>query len=186
MIYKPKETTKLYEYTALGAYFLAVCVFLTNIRTGVAAAVHGTWGEVDEATGVNVIAASQVIAATLLFGALFIEAGRYYQTIEDEFAEAEYQKLVQKQQEEDELAQADAAKEEEKKLKKEQRNAKKYGHGAASGAAGRSEEPTIKEGTPAAVAAAKEEEKVEDEVEKIEEKKKQADGNVKQRKSRKS
>lgn len=89
---------------------------------------HGKWGEVDMPTGINVIAASETMMVVLLFGAGFMQAGRYYQIIEDEKSDVEYAKLVAKAEEEEKLAEEARKEEEEKQAKKDARNAKKYGH----------------------------------------------------------
>ncbi|CCH44745.1 Secretory component protein SHR3 [Wickerhamomyces ciferrii] len=77
-LYKPSEDSKYFEYGSLLLYVLAVCVYLTNLRTGADSALHGEWGEVDANTGINVIAASSSMIVFLLGGIIMLQVGLYY------------------------------------------------------------------------------------------------------------
>lgn len=128
LVYKPSSSLKLYDYTSLGVYFLTLCVFITNIKTGIDAAVYDTWGEVDMPMGINVIGATFVMIVIMLIGVLVLQAGRYYQILEDERAEEEYIKLSEQAKKEEQEKLAKEKEEQEKQAKKDARNAKKYGH----------------------------------------------------------
>ncbi|GMM36912.1 Shr3 protein [Saccharomycopsis crataegensis] len=128
VLYKPGANLKLYDYTSLGLYFFGVCVAITNIKTGIAAAAYGTWGEVDMPTGINVIGASQCMMVFFLLGVLVLQAGRYYQIIEDENSEIEYQQRLKEFEKQERERQEEEEKEAEKQAKKDARNEKKYGH----------------------------------------------------------
>ncbi|KAK6465243.1 hypothetical protein DFJ63DRAFT_310343 [Scheffersomyces coipomensis] len=77
-LYKPNEEAKYFEYGTLALYMVAVVVYLTNLRVGVASAVAGQWGDVDSGTGINVIAASQFLIVLVLIGVFILQGGLYY------------------------------------------------------------------------------------------------------------
>lgn len=77
-LYKPSEDSKYFEYGTLGLVMVAVVIYLTNLRIGVNSCITGEWGEVDEATGINVMAASQFMIVVALTGALLLQGGLYY------------------------------------------------------------------------------------------------------------
>ncbi|KAF5093225.1 hypothetical protein D0Z00_004174 [Geotrichum galactomycetum] len=92
---------------------VGIVIYLTNLRRGGASAVAHEWGEVDEHTGINIIAASQVLIVLTFLGVIGLQIGQYWAEIEDS-------KLAAKAQEEEEAAiaatkaaRADAAKAEE-------------------------------------------------------------------------
>ena len=60
-LYKPDEDAKYFEYGSLGLFMVGVVIYLTNLRTGVNSCLVGQWGDVDYQTGINVMAASQVM-----------------------------------------------------------------------------------------------------------------------------
>ncbi|ODQ66101.1 Shr3 amino acid permease chaperone [Nadsonia fulvescens var. elongata DSM 6958] len=82
-LYKPSESNKLFDGGSLFLYMIGVAIYLTNLRRGVQSAVAGTWGEVDEATGINVIAASQVMIVFVLLGVLGLQLGQFWAEHED-------------------------------------------------------------------------------------------------------
>lgn len=93
-LYKPTGDAKLFEYGSLFLFMVGVIIYLTNVRTGVNAAVAGEWGDVDAYTGVNVIAASEVMAVVALIGVLVLQGGLWYanwenRTIQEKYAAAE-------------------------------------------------------------------------------------------------
>lgn len=77
-IYKCDPDALYFEYGTLGLFVLAIIIYLTNLRTGLYSCIYGNWGEVDMPTGINVMAASQVMIILVLFGILFLQAGLYY------------------------------------------------------------------------------------------------------------
>jgi len=77
-VYKPAEDAKYFEYGSLFLYVLAFCIYLTNLKTGAMSALHGDWGEVDENTGINVIAASSIMIIFLLGAIITLQVGLYY------------------------------------------------------------------------------------------------------------
>ncbi|CAI5759412.1 unnamed protein product [Candida verbasci] len=109
-LYKPEEDAKYFEYGSLGLFMIGVIIYLTNLRTGINSCISGEWGEVDSATGINVIAASQVMIIFVLFGVLLLQGGLYYaqwydEKLKSEFyaKEAEEAANAAKQQEVDEV-----------------------------------------------------------------------------------
>lgn len=77
-LYKPNDDAKYFEYGSLGLFMVGLIIYLTNLRVGVNSCLSGQWGEVDPATGVNVIAASQVMIILVLVGVLVLQGGLYY------------------------------------------------------------------------------------------------------------
>lgn len=79
-LYKPNEEATYFEYGTLGLYVLAFIIYLTNLRTGVNSCLYDSWGEVDMPTGINVMAASQIMIVLVLVGVLTMQGGLYYAT----------------------------------------------------------------------------------------------------------
>ncbi|CAK7892411.1 secretory component protein Shr3p [[Candida] anglica] len=77
-LYKPDEEAKYFEYGSLGLLMVSIIIYLTNLRTGINSCVVGNWGDVDMATGINVMAASQIMIVLALVGVLFLQGGLYY------------------------------------------------------------------------------------------------------------
>lgn len=91
-LYKPIDDAKYFEYGSLGLMMLAIVIYLSNIRIGVNSTLTGEWGEVDMATGINVMAASQVMCVVALVGVLFLQGGLYYAQWYDARAQAAFYK----------------------------------------------------------------------------------------------
>lgn len=89
-LFKPHPDTKYFEYGTLGLMMLAVVIYLTNLRIGVNSALTGMWGEVDAATGINVVAASQFMMVVALFGVLVLQGGLYYAEWYEKKIQAEF------------------------------------------------------------------------------------------------
>lgn len=104
-LYKPLEDAKYFEYGTLGLFMVAIIIYLTNLRVGVASAVSGQWGDVDMPTGINVIAASEVMIVIVLSGVLLLQGGLYYAQWYDEKLQARFFK----EQAEEEAAATSAA-----------------------------------------------------------------------------
>lgn len=77
-IYKPSEDVKYFEYATLGMFVLGIVIYIANIRVGVLSAVHNQWGEVDQNTGISVMAASQLMVIFVFVGILVLQGGFYY------------------------------------------------------------------------------------------------------------
>lgn len=77
-LFKPHPEAKYFEWGTLAAIMVAIMIYFTNLRIGVNSCVTGQWGDVDEITGVNVMAASQFMIAVALFGVLVLQGGLYY------------------------------------------------------------------------------------------------------------
>ncbi|KAF3986767.1 hypothetical protein FT663_04269 [Candidozyma haemuli var. vulneris] len=77
-LYKPHEDVKYFEYGTLGLMMVGIVIYLTNLRIGVNSCITGEWGEVDQNTGINVMAASQFMIVIALSGVLILQAGLYY------------------------------------------------------------------------------------------------------------
>lgn len=89
-ILKPSDELKYFEYGSFLVYVLAVCCYVSNIRFGVYSAQAGQWGEVDEFTGLAVIAASEVIVVFLLLGLVIIQSGLFYAKYEDDIVKSQF------------------------------------------------------------------------------------------------
>lgn len=77
-LFKPLEDAKYFEYGTLVMYMVGVVIYLSNLRIGINSCIHGDWGDVDMNTGINVIAASQVMIVFALVGVLVLQGGLYY------------------------------------------------------------------------------------------------------------
>lgn len=91
-IYKPNPELQIFEYGSLGMFVLGICVFLTNIKTGVESSVHGTWGEVTQNQGLAVIASSNIILLLVFSGVIALQAGLWYTEWEYESRLEKYNK----------------------------------------------------------------------------------------------
>lgn len=91
----------MFEYASLGLYVLGICVFITNIKTGIECTLTGQWGEVTENQGLAVIASSTIILEVVFLGVLFLQAGLWYSNYD-------YQKRLKKFYEEEAIAEANA------------------------------------------------------------------------------
>ncbi|KAL6451836.1 SHR3 Secretory component protein SHR3 [Candida maltosa Xu316] len=89
-LYKPEEDAKYFEYGSLGLFMIAIIIYLTNLRTGVNSCLAGVWGDVDYKTGLNVMAASQVMIIFVLVGVLVLQGGLYYAQWYDEKLKEEF------------------------------------------------------------------------------------------------
>lgn len=77
-IYKPNPDLKLFEYASLGMYVMGICVFITNIKTGIECSLTHNWGEVSEQQGIAVIGSSNVILLAVFFGVLLLQGGLWW------------------------------------------------------------------------------------------------------------
>lgn len=77
-LYKPLDDAKYFEYGTLGLMMAGIVIYLTNLRIGINSCLTGEWGEVDQNTGINVMAASQFLIVIALVGVLILQAGLYY------------------------------------------------------------------------------------------------------------
>lgn len=82
-LYKPSESNKLFDGGSLFLYVVGLVIYATNLRRGGASAVYGEWGEVDEFTGINIIAASQVLIVLTFLGVIGLQVGQYWAEVED-------------------------------------------------------------------------------------------------------
>ncbi|KAI5965631.1 SHR3 [Candida pseudojiufengensis] len=89
-LYKPDEDAKYFEYGSLGLFMISIIIYLTNLRTGVNSCITGEWGDVDFATGINVMAASQIMILLALVGVLVLQGGLYYAQWYDEKLKLEF------------------------------------------------------------------------------------------------
>ncbi|KAK9458840.1 Shr3 amino acid permease chaperone [Lipomyces oligophaga] len=97
-LYKPSESNKLFDGGSLVLYMAGLIIYLANIRQGFLSALSGDWGDVDEKTGINVLAASQVIIAFTLVGVLGLQLGQYWAEVQDEEELRRYQLEEKKEQ----------------------------------------------------------------------------------------
>lgn len=104
-LYKPLEDSKYFEYGSLGLFMAGIIIYLTNLRIGVNSCLTGQWGEVDQNTGISVMAASTVMIVVVLFGVLVLQAGLYYA----EWYDGEIKKEFFAKEAEEEAAAAAAA-----------------------------------------------------------------------------
>ncbi|KAA8915674.1 hypothetical protein TRICI_002186 [Trichomonascus ciferrii] len=77
-LYKPSESNKLFDGGSMFLYILGIAIYLTNLRQGAEAVLTRQWGDVDEHTGINVIAASQVFIVFTLLGVAGLQLGQYW------------------------------------------------------------------------------------------------------------
>lgn len=77
-IYKPNPELQIFEYCSLGLYVLGICVFITNIKTGIECSISHQWGEVSENQGLAVIGSSNIILLVMFFGVLLLQFGLWY------------------------------------------------------------------------------------------------------------
>lgn len=89
-LYKPIEDAKYFEYGTLGLVMISIIIYLTNLRVGINSCSSGDWGEVDMPTGINVMAASQVMMIVALIGVLVLQGGLYYASWYDEKLKKEF------------------------------------------------------------------------------------------------
>lgn len=89
-LYKPDNDALYFEYGTLALMMLLIVVYLTNLRVGVNLCLLGDWGEVDQGTGINVMAASQTMVVIVLLGVLFLQGGLYYAELEDRRLKEEF------------------------------------------------------------------------------------------------
>ncbi|CEP64652.1 Shr3p LALA0_S12e03796g [Lachancea lanzarotensis] len=83
-IYKPNSELQTFEYASLVMYVIGICLFITNIKTGIESAVSGEWGEVTPNQGVAVIGSSNIILIVVFIGVLLLQAGLTYSNWEFE------------------------------------------------------------------------------------------------------
>lgn len=110
-IYKPNPELSMFEYASLGLYVLAVCVFITNIKTGIECSVTGNWGEVTQNQGLAVIASSNIILLVMLFGVILLQIGLWY-------TNNDYQKRLTKFYEEEKMERAENNKKKQEEFSK--------------------------------------------------------------------
>ncbi|SCU93067.1 LAFA_0F14510g1_1 [Lachancea sp. 'fantastica'] len=77
-IYKPNPELQTFEYASLVMYVIGICLFITNIKTGIESAVSGDWGDVTQNQGVAVIGSSNIILIVVFIGVLFLQGGLWY------------------------------------------------------------------------------------------------------------
>jgi len=77
-LYKPNEDLKMFEYGSLGMYVMGICVFITNIKTGIECSLTGNWGEVTENQGIAVLGSSNIILLCVFIGVLLLQAGLWW------------------------------------------------------------------------------------------------------------
>ena len=79
-LYKPNPELKTFEYASLGMYILGICLFITNVKTGIDCTLTHNWGEVTENQGLAVIASSNVIILFVFLGVLLLQCALWYAT----------------------------------------------------------------------------------------------------------
>lgn len=82
--YKPNPELSYFEYGSLVLYVLGVCVFITNIKTGIDCTFTHQWGEVTEEQGLAVLGSSNIILCGVMMGVLFLQVGLWYVTLDYE------------------------------------------------------------------------------------------------------
>lgn len=89
-LYRPSESNTLFDGGSLFLFVIAIGFYLTNLRTGAEAALSRVWGDVDEMTGINVIASSQVFIVLILLGVIGLQIGQYWAEAEEERLAADF------------------------------------------------------------------------------------------------
>ncbi|ODV58746.1 Shr3p [Ascoidea rubescens DSM 1968] len=119
-IWKPTDDTYLFDYSCLFMFIASMIIYATNLKIGADSCIHGDWGEVDMKTGINVMAASQIMVVFLLTGVLFLQAGQFY-------SEFDFKRKTAKLEAEYREKENKAKKElNEKSEKNNQKNSKKH------------------------------------------------------------
>ncbi|SCU87296.1 LADA_0E03136g1_1 [Lachancea dasiensis] len=77
-IFKPNPDLQAFEYATLVMYVVGICLFVTNIKTGVDSSVSGNWGEVTQNQGLAVIASSNILLLVVFLGVIVLQAGLWY------------------------------------------------------------------------------------------------------------
>lgn len=77
-VYKPNPDLQTFEYCSLGLYVFGICVFITNIKTGIECSISHNWGEVTENQGIAVLGSSNIILLLLFTGVLVLQGGLWY------------------------------------------------------------------------------------------------------------
>lgn len=77
-ITKPNPDFQMFEYGTFVLLFLFLCVFLTNVKTGIETCSNRKWGDVSEKQGLQVLAASNLILFAILVGVIILQAGLWY------------------------------------------------------------------------------------------------------------
>ncbi|CCF58638.1 hypothetical protein KAFR_0F00410 [Kazachstania africana CBS 2517] len=77
-VYKPNPELQIFEYCSLGLFVLGICIFITNIKTGIECSITHSWGEVTENQGLAVIGSSNIILLIVFLGVLVLQAGLWY------------------------------------------------------------------------------------------------------------
>lgn len=77
-IYKPNPDLQIFEYASMGLFVFGICIFITNIKTGIDCSVTHNWGEVSENQGLAVIGSSNIILLFVFFAVLLLQAGLWY------------------------------------------------------------------------------------------------------------
>ncbi|KAF0268323.1 hypothetical protein FOG50_03321 [Hanseniaspora uvarum] len=77
-IVNPHPDYQLFEYGTFVLLFLFVCVFLTNVKTGIETCKHRNWGDVSENQGLQVLAASNLILLAIIVGIVILQGGMWY------------------------------------------------------------------------------------------------------------
>lgn len=88
--FKPNPDLQYFEYGSLILYVLGICLFLTNIKTGIECSITHQWGEVDEHQGLAVLGSSNVILLCIFLGVVFIQGGLWWSTLDYEKRMAEF------------------------------------------------------------------------------------------------
>lgn len=82
-----------------------IIMYLTSIRIGIQSADSGEWGEIDEYTGINVIAATQIMITMTFLGVIGLQVGQYWAEVEDKRT---FEKAMEEERQEYESAAAES------------------------------------------------------------------------------
>ncbi|EDO15942.1 hypothetical protein Kpol_480p29 [Vanderwaltozyma polyspora DSM 70294] len=123
-IYKPNPDLQLFEYTSLGLFVFAICVFITNIKTGIECSITHNWGEVNENQGLAVLASSNIIFLLMLVGVILLQGGLWYTNWDYQKRLGEFFAAEQAEQAQQEKQQPESKKQSTKKSKKESKKQK--------------------------------------------------------------
>ncbi len=90
-LYKPDDSNTLFDGGSLLLIVVSVVVYIANIRVGMNSAIYDTWGDVDQNTGVNVIAASEIMVVFLILGIFGLQFGQFWAEREDRKIRAKFE-----------------------------------------------------------------------------------------------
>lgn len=82
-LYRPSESNTLFDGGGLVLLVIATVFYITNMRPAAYSLVSGDWGDIDAATGIRLVAASQVLIVLVLLGCVAMLGGQWWAIVTD-------------------------------------------------------------------------------------------------------